>query len=406
MVDAQTALITGAMGGYIKIVYNAAGQPQELLFMDTDDIQTAVNVIRINKNGIGFSNDGYDPTKFVSAWTIDGKFSADFIATGHLLANYIQGGTLTLGGADNGNGVLQVLDANGNVIGTFDKDGLKCILNNTIFKFANNNVYDPAHLITRDSNVQAYDCITIDGKAPIQDWANSIKIIPSCDFENYFVANDTNSGAIVSDNALWLRSYTKTLATGGVVKLADDGTHIGVMRSTSGGLIALSVEKNGIYVRRRWNNTDKKDYTLAASLTITTYSSSECELYIAGTIRTASGNVAIQSSSSRRYKHSIHPIESEALDPHKLLDLPVIQFEWNEDHPLQYEDMKGQTIPGIIAEDVEEIYPAATIHDTEGRVESWDERRLIPGMLALIQEQDKKIKELEARLAKIEEMLT
>ena len=47
-----------------------------------------------------------------------------------------------------------------------------------------------------------------------------------------------------------------------------------------------------------------------------------------------------------------------------------------------------------------------TIHDPEGRVESWDERRLIPGMLALIQEQDKKIKELEARLAKIEEMLT
>ena len=116
--------------------------------------------------------------------------------------------------------------------------------------------------------------------------------------------------------------------------------------------------------------------------------------------------VALQSSSSRRYKHSIRPIESEALDPHKLLDLPIVQFEWNENHPLQYEDMRGQTIPGIIAEDVEEIYPAATIHDTEGRVESWDERRLIPGMLALIQEQDKKIKELEARLARLEKLLT
>ena len=331
--------------------------------------------------------------------------NANYIQTGTMSADRILGGTLKLGGNNNASGVLGVYNASGVLVGTFDKDGLKCILNNTIFKFANNNVYDPAHLITRDSNVQAYDCITIDGKAPIQDWANSIKIIPSCDFENYFVANDTNSGAIVSDNALWLRSYTKTLATGGVVKLADDGTHIGVMRSTSGGLIALSVEKNGIYVRRRWNNTDKKDYTLAASLTITTYSSSECELYIAGTIRTASGNVAIQSSSSRRYKHSIAPIESEELDPHKLLSLPIVQFEWNDGHPLQYEDMRGQTIPGIIAEDVEEIYPAATIHDPEGRVESWDERRLIPGMLALIQEQDKKIKELEARLAKIEEML-
>ena len=115
--------------------------------------------------------------------------------------------------------------------------------------------------------------------------------------------------------------------------------------------------------------------------------------------------LAFVSSSSRRYKHSIRPIEPADLDPHKLLALPIVQFEWNDDHPLQYEDMRGETIPGIIAEDVEEIYPAATIHDAEGRVESWDERRLIPGMLALIQEQDKKIKELEARLAKLEEAL-
>ncbi len=116
--------------------------------------------------------------------------------------------------------------------------------------------------------------------------------------------------------------------------------------------------------------------------------------------------VAVESSSSVRYKNSIKPIGGANLDPHKLLSLPIVQFAWNEDAPLQYEDMKGQTIPGIIAEDVEEIYPAATIHDSEGRVESWDERRLIPGMLALIQEQDAKIKELEARLARLEKLLT
>ena len=123
--------------------------------------------------------------------------------------------------------------------------------------------------------------------------------------------------------------------------------------------------------------------------------------------------IAKASSSSRRYKHSIAPL-SEALDPHKLLALPVVQFEWNDDHPLQYEDMRGQTIPGIIAEDVEEIYPAATIHNLDtGEIESWDERRIIPGMLALIQEQDERIKKLEdankellTRLERLEKMLT
>jgi len=114
--------------------------------------------------------------------------------------------------------------------------------------------------------------------------------------------------------------------------------------------------------------------------------------------------IATVSSSSVRYKHNIKPIEDKTLDPHKLLELPVVQFEWNNDHHLQYEDMKGKTVPGIIAEDVEKIYPAATIHK-DGKVESWDERRIIPGMLALIQEQDRTIKEQQARLDELEKKL-
>ena len=114
--------------------------------------------------------------------------------------------------------------------------------------------------------------------------------------------------------------------------------------------------------------------------------------------------IAYTSSSSIRYKHDIKPIEDKTLDPHKLLALPLVQFKWNDNHSLQYADMAGQTIPGIIAEDVEKIYPSATIHK-DGKVESWDERRIIPGMLALIQEQDKIIKEQQARLDELEKKL-
>ena len=125
---------------------------------------------------------------------------------------------------------------------------------------------------------------------------------------------------------------------------------------------------------------------------------------------TINGNaVAFVSSSAKRYKHNIKYIEDKSLDPHKLLELPIIQFEWNENHTLQYKDMRGQIIPGIIAEDVARIYPSAVIHNDDGEIESWDERRIIPGMLALIQEQDKKLKEqekeiedLKSRLEKLE----
>ena len=43
-------------------------------------------------------------------------FYADFIVAGTMLADRILGGTLRLGGKDNGNGVAEVLDSNGNVI--------------------------------------------------------------------------------------------------------------------------------------------------------------------------------------------------------------------------------------------------------------------------------------------------
>lgn len=48
----------------------------------------------------------------------------DYARYGKLIADFIQGGTLTLGGLDNANGVLNILDASGNVIGTWTKDGI------------------------------------------------------------------------------------------------------------------------------------------------------------------------------------------------------------------------------------------------------------------------------------------
>lgn len=409
IVDAQTALITGAMGGYIKIVYNAAGQPQELLFMDTDDIQTAVNVIRINKNGIGFSNDGYDPTKFVSAWTIDGKFSADFIATGHLLANYIQGGTLTLGGADNGNGVLQVLDANGNVIGSWDKDGLSASGNFQIVDGSYKTLFDT---VKYPQSRQVYgDWIWVTAKGYATKYDNSGNdvaakyFIPRSNGGYREVAISTNISADTSGSME--NSYvasTNTSFTGGYIYtwkygISGNKPHINLqcqnLTTVSDMFSLYDLNPYGFLIGgggfvlecRKPSNSSQATFSVK-------YGS-----------QTIVSHTATISSSSKRYKHNIRPLSAER-DPHKLLSLPIVEFEWNDDHVPDYEDMRGKTIPGIIAEDVEEIYPAATIHDVEGKVESWDERRLIPGMLALIQEQDKKIKELEARLAKLEEVLT
>ena len=88
-----TKLIQGGLGGHVVFNVNADGEPQEILIMDTDDISTAVNVIRMNLNGIGFSTHGYNGP-FTTAWTIDGHFVADFIDTGTLNADIIKAGVL------------------------------------------------------------------------------------------------------------------------------------------------------------------------------------------------------------------------------------------------------------------------------------------------------------------------
>ena len=48
----------------------------------------------------------------------------DYARFGKLVADFIQGGTLTLGGLDNADGVLRVLDADGTEIGTWDNAGI------------------------------------------------------------------------------------------------------------------------------------------------------------------------------------------------------------------------------------------------------------------------------------------
>ncbi|ADL53207.1 phage tail spike protein [Clostridium cellulovorans] len=65
----------------------------EILVMDTKDINTATVVTRLNKQGIGFSSTGYYGT-YKYGFTLDGVINASLISTGILNADLIKAGTL------------------------------------------------------------------------------------------------------------------------------------------------------------------------------------------------------------------------------------------------------------------------------------------------------------------------
>ena len=100
-------------------------------------------------------------------------------------------------------------------------------------------------------------------------------------------------------------------------------------------------------------------------------------------------------ASSERYKDNIVGLRTVAdLDPAKLLELPVRAFSYKTDYLDSEDDRAGLMLPGFIAEEVAAIYPIAA-DKVDGTVESWNDRFIVPGMLALIQDLNARINILE-----------
>lgn len=80
-VDNATELIHSALNGHVVITKNA----DELLVMDTDDVETARKVWRWNLNGLGYSSAGYNGT-YSTAITMDGQIVGDMLVGGSVSA--------------------------------------------------------------------------------------------------------------------------------------------------------------------------------------------------------------------------------------------------------------------------------------------------------------------------------
>lgn len=76
------------------VIYPSLADPQEMLIMDTTDINTAKNVWRWNAGGLGFSSTGYNGT-YGLAMTNNGAIVADLMTTGTLRAINIIGVAIT-----------------------------------------------------------------------------------------------------------------------------------------------------------------------------------------------------------------------------------------------------------------------------------------------------------------------
>ena len=423
-IDQATAMITGNQGGYV-VFHDGDGDtyPDEILIMDTNDIETAVKVWRWNKNGLGYSDHGYQGP-YTTAWTIDGAFNADFITagainadlitTGALNASLITTGTLTADRIRAGILKAQTGDSYWNlnsgamqIIGDLilQKENVTCeigtvtgytisVTSGAVIPFEATGFRTSYSYLIPDKSYFAVmptpsqwrnvDGRITGGKSRILRWIahNSSTVGNSTDFDDQYIIDMRDSSYKYLHEV-----FHDSLHNYRVIRLGSNFEFSDVKFAT----LSHGIKQGNAFFYF-------SDEQVASSRPSHGFSYEDNKFYVNGT------QVQGSSSSSLRYKKDIEELTDDALDPHRLLDLPVKQFRYKEDRPLQYKDMDGLLMPGFIAEDVDKIYPAATIH-SDGEIESWDERRIIPGMLSLIQEQDKEIKELKAEIAELRKII-
>jgi hypothetical protein len=110
------------------------------------------------------------------------------------------------------------------------------------------------------------------------------------------------------------------------------------------------------------------------------------------------GRTRRSTASSARFKEEIANISTVVdLDPSKLLSIPIRAFKFKSDYLDPTDNRAGMVVPGLIAEEVAEHYPIAADRGNDGVVENWNERFVIPGMLALIQDLHGRVATLEGK---------
>ena len=111
----------------------------------------------------------------------------------------------------------------------------------------------------------------------------------------------------------------------------------------------------------------------------------------------SSGTIGRSTASSERYKKDIESVTNEELDPYKILDIPVRQFRYNEEN-IPVDGKPDDLYIGLIAEEVNNVYPIATEYTEDGQIEMWNIKMLFPALLKIVQDQQKKIEALEEQI--------
>lgn len=249
--DKAQDMITGNLGGHVIFRVNTEGKPYEILVMDTEDIQTAKNVIRLNQQGLGFSQSGYNGP-FGIAMTIDGHVVADFIDVGTLTGlrfvnNFFRGtvpgklvidGDIRMNAEDDSRFALnekQISFSDGVYETALQKDGLDFYrdgvrtLGQRFFTFEDGTTgirFESHHIGERALSIRGNQLLSHDGQGGRED-------------ESHLYLSPGGSGRVVAGDAPGKRvtMRARTFMMGDRVRITNYDNGDGILRLYSRGFI-------------------------------------------------------------------------------------------------------------------------------------------------------------------------
>ena len=333
---------------FVQFVLYRSGGYTEVL--DTQSISVLTDVSELTQEQI---------VKILSA---NGAWKGLYYDNGHLYISFdaALGGTLTLGGKNNGNGKLSILDADGNEVGHIDNTGVN------------------------------FTTGTFSGE---------LKAASGTFKGDITGASGTFSGKLSSKSgslAGWTIKDDCIESADGGIKIRSDG-HIqigNVVLNQASDLKSLQV-KYGMQVHTRRGVGEFTDGSGEFKLIgIGSTSANYNNLCIASNI------VSKVSSSSKRYKNHVRDMSIEEAE--KLLDVPVVWFKYKDGYLMPGDRFEGKPLPGFYAEDVYDAFSEGAMLNEDGQVEDWNYRTMIPAMMKLIQNQQETINNLTERIEKLE----
>ena len=342
--------------------------------------------------------DNLTQEQIVKILSDDGKWNGLYYRNGKLYISFssAMGGSLLLGGKNNSEGFLKILDKTNKAKALADYSGFTCFSN-----------------YSETNGVAEYDGIRFSetGIEPV----SAKKNLPERP------DNPTNPDGSVdieySDGSPWWSIDISKNSDGesimsmyGAENVSGaDGECDGL--NTDGGsqrAEAFSV-KDVFYAKETITNTGedvfyaKFEKELACRAGLRVYSlptiTSGWNCYIDQN----NYKVSALSSSSKRYKILGASLPEEFIE--NLYNIEPIMARYKKGYLAKGDERVDAEFPMFIAEDVDKYFPLAVDHNTDGLPENWNERIMIPAMFAMIKAQKKKIDQQEKLINKLCEKL-